>query len=100
MPECHEFEPVARRAFTVTPYAADAAGGMIASMPSICPRHEAGAAPCCLWVDHRRDRKTGPLFGLTVARCGPHRRAFTLYPPGHVPYGRVAIAPVSSDGAQ
>src|ERR1700681_2138751 len=99
MPECHEFEAVARRAFTVTPYAADAEGVMVASMPSICPRHEAGDAPCCLWVDHHRDRKTGPLFALTVVHCGRHGRAFTLYPPGHVPYGRLAIAPVSSDGA-
>lgn len=99
MPECHEFEPVARRAFTMTPYAADTEGVMVASMPSSCPQHEAGGAPCCLWVDHRRERKTGPLFALTVVRCGPHGRAFTLYPPGHVPYGRIAIAPVSSDGA-
>lgn len=99
MPECHEFEPVARRAFTVTPYAADAAGEMVASMPSSCLRREAGDPPCRVWVDHRRERKTGPLFALTVARCGPHDRSFTLYPPGHVPYGRIAIAPVSVDGA-
>jgi len=32
-------------------------------------------------------------------RCEAHgRRGFTLYPPGHVPYGRKAIAPVSLDG--
>lgn len=31
-------------------------------------------------------------------RCRTHGRAFTLYPPGHVPYGREAIAPVSHDG--
>lgn len=99
MPECHEFEPVARRVFIVTPYAADVEGVMVASMPSSCPRRQAGDAPCCVWEDHRRARKTGPLFALTVARCGPHDRAFTLYPPGHVPYGRIAIAPVSSDGA-
>lgn len=72
---------------------------MVAAMPSSCSRHEAGDAPCCLWVDHRRARKTGPCFPLTVARCGPHSRAFTLYPPGHVPYGRIAVAPMSPDGA-
>jgi hypothetical protein len=86
----------------VTPYTADAAGVMVASMPSSCSRREADDPrdpPCRLRKDHRRDRKTGPLFALTVARCRPHRRAFTLYPPGHVPYGRTAIAPVSSDGA-
>jgi hypothetical protein len=98
MPECHKFEPAARRPFTVTPYRADAAGLMVASMPPRCSRHKAGDPPCNLWVDHHRARKTGPCFPLTVARCGPHGRAFTLYPPGQVPYGRVAIAPVSSDG--
>jgi hypothetical protein len=98
MPGCHEFEEVARRAFTVTPYAADADGRMVASMPSTCPGREAGDAQCSLWVDHRRDRKTGPCFALAVVRCGLHHVAFTLYPPGHVPYGRIAVAPVSSCG--
>jgi hypothetical protein len=32
-------------------------------------------------------------------RCEAHgRQGFTLYPPGHVPYGREAIAPVTPDG--
>jgi len=48
-------------------------------------------------VHHWRDRKTGPRFRLAVMRCREHHRAFTLYPPGHVPHGRRAIAPVSSD---
>jgi hypothetical protein len=30
--------------------------------------------------------------------CRTHRRAFTLYPLGHIPYGRVAVAPVGLDG--
>jgi hypothetical protein len=99
MQECHDFEDVARRAFTVTPYLADVEGVMVASMPSSCPRHAAGDAPCCVWVNHHRARKTGPCFPLTVARCGLHGRAFTLYPPGHVPYGRIAVAPMSTGGA-
>jgi hypothetical protein len=72
---------------------------MVAAMPSSCPWRDAGDGPCSLWVDHHRDRKTGPCFALTVMRCGRHSRGFTLYPPGHVPYGRVAVAPVSSGGA-
>jgi hypothetical protein len=31
-------------------------------------------------------------------RCLTHRLGFTLYPPGHVPYGRVAVAAVAPDG--
>lgn len=55
--------------------------------------------PCKLNVDHRRERSTGPCFPLTVMRCRSHRRGFTLYPPGHVPYGRIAIAAVAPDGS-
>jgi len=31
-------------------------------------------------------------------RCRRHGQAFTLYPPGHVPYGRRLVAPVGPDG--
>ena len=30
--------------------------------------------------------------------CSVPRLGCTLYPPGHVPYGRVAVAPVSPTG--
>ncbi|MCK4659055.1 MAG: hypothetical protein KAV82_05985 [Phycisphaerae bacterium] len=45
-----------------------------------------------------RNRKTGPCFALTVCRCHRHNRAFTLYPPGHRPYGRKALAQVEPGG--
>jgi hypothetical protein len=35
---------------------------------------------------------------VTVLQCRTHRRAFTLYPLGHIPYGRLAVAPVGLDG--
>jgi hypothetical protein len=31
-------------------------------------------------------------------RCLAHNRGFTLYPPGHFPYGRKRLAPVAFDG--
>jgi hypothetical protein len=83
----------------IAPYSVGADGALVAAMPCSCPWHAAGDGACNLWVDHHRDRKTGPCFALAVVRCGPHRHAFTLYPPGHVPYGRDAVAPVSADGA-
>jgi len=49
-------------------------------------------------MHHFRGRKTGPCFPVAVVRCGTHRKGFTLYPPGQVPYGRVALAPVAPDG--
>lgn len=47
---------------------------------------------------HLRERQTGPCFPLFVVHCRVHGHAFTLYPDGHVPYGRVAMAPVGADG--
>jgi hypothetical protein len=57
-----------------------------------------GDSACELVVHHRRARKTGPQILVTLVHCQTHRRAFTLYPLGHVPYGRVAVAPVGLDG--
>ena len=35
-----------------------------------------------------------------VARCAVHDVAFTVYPPGHFPYGRRALAPCTTDGKE
>lgn len=35
---------------------------------------------------------------MTAVQCRTHRRSFTLYPLGHIPYGRLAVAPVTLDG--
>lgn len=51
-------------------------------------------------MHHWRARKHGPGFPLAVARCRVHGRAFTLYPPAWVPYGRLAIAPAKLDGVR
>jgi hypothetical protein len=57
-----------------------------------------GDEACVLVVHHVRQRKTGPRIPVAVLQCRTHRRAFTLYPLGHLPYGRLAIAPVGLDG--
>jgi len=36
---------------------------------------------------------------VTVVLCKSHNKTFTIYPPGHVPYGRCPIAPVAPDGS-
>lgn len=66
-------------------------------LPSACPLGDDGSQ-CRVGAHHRRARKTGPAFPLVVARCALHKVAFTLYPPGHVPYGRVALTPVDPAG--
>lgn len=88
-----------REPFVVTPYFPREDGVLTPQIPDVGPCGAATGEACRLAVDHRRQRKTGPCFPLTVMHCRTHRRGFTLYPPGHVPYGRQLIAPVSFDGA-
>ncbi len=58
-----------------------------------------GGQRCRVFVDHYRDRKTGPGFPLAVVGCSRHPQGrFTLYPLGHVPYGRQAVVPCSPSG--
>jgi len=85
--------------FVVTPYRAGADGTLEPELPTegVCAGQD--RRPCKLNINHRRKRSTGPCFPLTVMRCRPHRRAFTLYPPGHVPYGRIGVAAVAPDGS-
>jgi len=86
----------ARRAFVISPYRVVAGGRLTPDLPGRCL--DAGEGVCRICVDHWRPRKTGPCFALCVVECVTHGRRFTLYPPGHVPYGGVAVAPVASDG--
>jgi len=52
-----------------------------------------------MYVHHRRPRQTGPRFPLEVVSCRDHPHGcYTLYPPGHFPYGRKALAPYSPAG--
>jgi hypothetical protein len=69
-----------------------------AVLPRCCVHAVIGDEACDLVVHHVRERKTGPRIPVTVLQCRTHRRAFTLYPLGHLPYGRLAVAPVGLDG--
>lgn len=66
-------------------------------MPTTCPTSDGGEV-CCVTFDHHRARKTGPCIPVAVLKCATHGCGFTLYPCGHVPYGREAVAPVGLDG--
>ncbi len=67
-------------------------------LPTRCPWFREGDEECRVVLDFHRERKTGPEFAIAVARCPTHEHAFTIYPPGHVPYGRKRVAPVDQDG--
>ena len=95
---CHDPQTVARRHLVVTPYEADSENKMVPQFPDTCPLGVHDGQPCRLFLDHLRPRKTGPCFSLSVMCCRTHGIAFTLYPPGHVPWGRQSWAPVAPDG--
>ena len=67
-------------------------------LPKAGPCDGEDGRACKLFSDHDRDRTTGPGFPIRVMRCRAHHRGFTVYPPGHFPYGRAALAPVAADG--
>ena len=97
MRECLLSAVLARPSFIVTPYEPAGDGRLVPHLPLDGPCRLAGGA-CRLRVHHVRERSTGPCFPLTVVRCETHGRAFTLYPPGHVPYGRVALVALAPNG--
>lgn len=86
------------RRFICAPYAADEGGAWrpVGVIPQ-CPWAEA-PEPCRIVQHGFRERKTGPEFPIQVLHCGTHTRYFTVYPVGHVPYGRVRMAPVDPGG--
>lgn len=52
-----------------------------------------------MFVNHYRPRKTGPGFPVAVVGCSVHAgQCYTLYPPGHIPYGRRSVLPCSPSG--
>lgn len=84
-------------AFVTTPYCVKEAE-FAAERPTRGPCWD-DTEPCRVGLDHRRQRKTGPPWGwVAVMRCVVHGRAFTVYPPGHVPYGQVPLVPIAPDG--
>lgn len=82
----------------MVPYGAVADGTLVASVPGRCPLALGDQRSCVVTRHHARARKTGPCFPITVARCATHAQAFTLYPPGHRPYGRKSVAPATVQG--
>jgi hypothetical protein len=96
---CHRDRPLASRPFMVTSYLAVEGGEFLAAIPSQClASDEANGLSCRIRVHHHRSRKTGPCHLLVVVHCEAHGMSFTLYPPGYVPYGRVPMAPVDTEG--
>lgn len=84
--------------FATTTYEAGHDGVLRAQLPSRCV-FATGAQTCCIFVDHYRLRKTGPGYAVAVIGCGVHPYGrYTLYPPGHVPYGRRPVAPYRPSG--
>ena len=84
--------------FATTAYEVDARGELRAVLPARCV-YASPTDTCSVYVDHRRSRKTGPRYPVAVVGCTEHPVGrHTLYPPGHVPYGREAVVSCSASG--
>ncbi len=83
----------------ISAYHPDEKGRLVPEIPTRGPCSGWDKQPCRLLSDHDRERKTGPCFPIRVMRCRVHRHGFTLYPPGHVPYGRKRWVAVAWDGS-
>lgn len=88
------------RPFVITTYRPSSSGRVRPDLPTTCPLAHEGEGDCAIGIHHWRVRRCGPGFPLAVARCRRHRRAFTLYVPGWVPYGRQPVAPAKLDGGR
>lgn len=83
----------------ISPYEPDSNGVFRPQIPDCCVYHDGDRVPCWVSVNHWRPRRTGPGYPLLVAYCSVHQGAFTIYPPGHFPWGRTALAPIAPDGS-
>lgn len=85
------------RFFVSSDYYYDEEGDFGPTFPDFGPCNEIGG-PCQLGLKAWRSRKTGPTPRLAVIYCKTHKVNFTIYPPGHVPYGRVSLVELSLSG--
>lgn len=90
--------PRASRPFVTAPYELQDRR-MLPVLPTRFPCGGEGSE-CRIGIHHLRDRKTGiPWGSLAVGACWVHGTFYTLYPPGHVPYGREPWVPLGPDGS-
>ena len=89
----------ARDRFVLTPYVLDqATGALVPEIPARCSWTNGDTRPCRIGRKDTRDRLTGPCFPLWVLHCKTHGPCFTVYPPGHFPWGHDAIVQAPADG--
>jgi hypothetical protein len=91
---------VSKRPFIVRAYFNDAHGVPRPNKPLKCPFFMANDEICVIHVDRLRVRICGISFRLVGMHCHTHRRSFTIYPPGAVPYGRQLLLLVDHAGGE
>lgn len=89
----------ARDRFVIAPYFLDrATGELVPEVPAQCSWRNGDTRPCRIGRKDTRDRCTGPCFPLWVLHCKTHGPHFTVYPPGHFPWGHDAVVQAPIDG--
>lgn len=89
----------ARDRFVLAPYFPDLeTGELVPEIPAQCSWTNGDTRPCRIGRKDTRDRCTGPCFPLWVLHCKVHGPHFTVYPPGHFPWGHEAVVQTPVDG--
>jgi hypothetical protein len=89
---CLSAKPIiSQKPFLSAPYEIDKKGHPRPKKPLRCPLAESDDNSCNIQFEKWRRRIHGPGFDFAVFQCLSHRRSFTIYPPGWVPYGRKAL---------
>ena len=91
---------VSKRPFIISAYFNDAGGVPRPPKPLKCPFSSVNDVICVIHVERWRVRVYGVLFRLAGMQCHTHRRSFTIYPPGAVPYGRRPLLLVDHAGGE
>ena len=91
------------RPFLITPYVqvSPDEAELRPIVPQFCPHmltDDSTRTLCKIELRHRRRRKTGPGYPLSVMCCTAHACTFTLYPPGFAPYQRKPVLKLSPCG--
>jgi len=86
--------------FVVMAYVADGHGVLRPARPSICPVAAPQDLACVIHFDKWRRRSCGIQFRVVGLRCVTHKVAFTVYPPGWVPYARKILLLLDHGGCE
>mgnify|MGYP001587004811 CR=1 FL=1 len=90
---------ISKKSFLISSYKANVDGFYIPPRPKQCPEF-CYTTPCKNKIIFHsfRQRKVGPKHNLAIFFCSDHKRYFTTYPPGWLPWKRQPLQKMNPEG--